>query len=73
MAYGKINNQGEFHYNFGLYLKKIKKKESAIFHFKEALNYFPPGSERAEVIAQEIKTLNEPKTPAKSSTKNSAK
>ena len=28
MAYGKLNNQGEFHYYFGLYLKKAKKKES---------------------------------------------
>jgi predicted Zn-dependent protease len=58
MTYGKLNNQGESHYYFGLYFKKAKKKESALFHFKEALNYFPQGSERAGAIDQAIKELN---------------
>jgi len=58
MTYGKLNNQGESHYYFGLYFKKAKKKESSLFHFKEALNYFPPGSERAGAINQAIKELN---------------
>ena len=58
MAYGKLNNQGESHYYFGLYFKKSKKKESAFFHFKEALNYFPQGSERSTVINNEIKELS---------------
>ena len=57
MTYGKLNNQGESHYNFGLYFKKIKKKESALFHFKEALIYFSPGTERAETINREITAL----------------
>jgi len=55
MAYGKLNNQGESHYYFGLYFKKAKKKESALFHFKEALKYFSQGSERTETINKEIK------------------
>ncbi len=58
MTYGKLNNQGESHYYFGLYFKKAKKKESALFHFKEALNYFPHGSERTDSINQAIKELN---------------
>ena len=58
MTYGKLNNQGESHYYFGLYFKKAKKKESALFHFKESLNYFPQGSERADAIDQAIKELN---------------
>jgi predicted Zn-dependent protease len=58
MAYGKLNNQGESHYYFGLHFKKSKKKESALFHFKEALNYFPQGSERSAVINNEIKELS---------------
>ena len=41
MTYGKLNIQGESHYNFGLYFKKLKKKDSALFHFKKALDYFP--------------------------------
>jgi predicted Zn-dependent protease len=58
MTYGKLNNQGESHYYFGLYFKKAKKKESALFHFKEALNYFPQGSERVGAIDQAMKELN---------------
>jgi predicted Zn-dependent protease len=57
MTYGKLNNQGESHYYFGLYFKKAKKKESALFHFKEALTYFPQGSERTGAINQAIKEL----------------
>ncbi|MCG6538310.1 MAG: tetratricopeptide repeat protein, partial [Syntrophales bacterium LBB04] len=57
MTYGKLNNQGESHYYFGLYFKKEGKKESALFHFKEALNYFPQGSERKAAINQAIKDL----------------
>ena len=57
MAYGKLNNQGESHYYFGVYFKKMKKKDSALFHYKEALHYFPPDSERSAVINQEIKDL----------------
>ncbi|PKN53452.1 MAG: hypothetical protein CVU55_02190 [Deltaproteobacteria bacterium HGW-Deltaproteobacteria-13] len=57
MAYGKLNKQGESHYYFGLHFKKEKKKESALFHFKEALNYFPKNSERSIAIQQAIKDL----------------
>jgi predicted Zn-dependent protease len=57
MTYGKLNIQGESHYNFGLYFKKIKKKDSALFHFKKAQDYFPQGSERADAINQALKAL----------------
>ncbi|MGA3279603.1 MAG: M48 family metalloprotease [Smithella sp.] len=57
MAYGKLNNQGESHYYFGLHFKKDKKKESALFHFREALNYFPKDSQRSIAINQAIKEL----------------
>lgn len=57
MAYGKLNNQGESHYYFGLHFQKAKKKESALFHFREALNYFPQGSERNAAINQAIKDV----------------
>ncbi|MGD0168665.1 MAG: M48 family metalloprotease [Smithella sp.] len=57
MAYGKLNNQGESHYYFGLHFKKDKKKESALFHFREALNYFPKDSHRSIAINQAIKEL----------------
>ena len=57
MAHGKLNNKGESHYNFGLHFKKLKKKNTALFHFKEALNYFPQKSERTDAINREIKSL----------------
>jgi predicted Zn-dependent protease len=60
MTYGKLNNQGESHYYFGLYFKKLRKKESALFHFREALNYFPQGSERNAAINQAIKDVENP-------------
>ena len=58
MTYGKINNQGESHYNFGIYFKKENKLRSALFHFKAALNYFTPDTERGKAIQKEIDSLN---------------
>ncbi|MDD5344170.1 MAG: M48 family metalloprotease [Smithella sp.] len=63
MTCGKLNHKGESHYYFGLYFKKEGKKESALFHFKEALNYFPQGSERNAAIHQAIKDLESNKKP----------
>jgi beta-barrel assembly-enhancing protease len=57
MAYGKLNISGESHFYFGLHFKNIKRKESALFHFKEALNYFPRDSKQSSAINQEIKEL----------------
>ena len=57
MAYGKTNNPGDSHYNFGIYFKKKNKLDSALFHFKEALKYFPNYSEKFQEIEQEIKSI----------------
>ncbi len=54
MTYGKLHVPGESHYNFGLYFKKINKKDTALFHFKKALDFFPQGSERREDINKAI-------------------
>lgn len=71
MTYGKLNNKGDSHYYFGLHFKKENKKESALFHFKEALNYFPPGSDRSNAINQAIKDIEsgEKKRPPMGKTK----
>lgn len=53
MSYGRLNQHGQSHYYFGLYFKKEKKYERAIFHLKKALEYYPENSPKA----QEIKTL----------------
>ncbi|MGB5218813.1 MAG: M48 family metalloprotease [Smithella sp.] len=60
MTYGKLHQQGEFHYYFGLHFKKMNKKESALFHFQQAIKYFPKDSERKNAIDRAIKELNKP-------------
>ena len=58
VAYGKTNDPGNSHYNFGIYFTKKNKKESALFHFRAALPYFSKDSERGRDIEKEIKSLN---------------
>lgn len=60
MAYGKTNNPGYSHYNFGLFFQKKNKSDSALFHFKEALKYFPKYSEKSEEIEKLIKSIEKP-------------
>jgi predicted Zn-dependent protease len=57
MAYGKANQTGDSHYYFGLYFKKKGKPESALFHFKASLKYFPPETIRTREITKEIESL----------------
>ncbi|MEA3470850.1 MAG: tetratricopeptide repeat protein, partial [Thermodesulfobacteriota bacterium] len=59
MIYGKINNQGESHYNFGIYFKKKGKSKSALFHFRAALKYIAPGSKRESEINKEIDSMKQ--------------
>ena len=59
-AYGKTNNEGDSHYNFGIYFKKKDKRSSALFHFKEALKHFPPDSAQAKDIANQMKPPGSP-------------
>jgi len=65
MSYGRLNDQGESHYYFGLYFKKEQKKESALFHFRKALEFYPQGTPRAIAISDAIKelTAEKPKKP----------
>jgi predicted Zn-dependent protease len=71
MSYGKINNQGDSHFNFGIYFKKKNKRESALFHFKEALKYFPQYSEKSEEIEKEIKSFEKLEKPNNTMTRGS--
>jgi hypothetical protein len=57
MTYGRTNHPGESHYYFGRFFKEKKRKDSALFHFKSALPYFPKDSDRALEIDKEIKAL----------------
>ncbi|HET6461430.1 MAG TPA: M48 family metalloprotease [Syntrophales bacterium] len=68
IAYGKTNSPGDSHYYFGIYFKKKMKMDSALFHFKEALKYFPTQSDRAQEIEKEIKSIK-PEEPGRRSLK----
>jgi len=57
VAYGRTGDPGNSHYHFGVYFKKKKKKESALFHFRAALSHFPKDSERGRSIEKEISAL----------------
>jgi predicted Zn-dependent protease len=57
MAYGKTQNPGESHYYFGIHFKMTKRADSAVFHFKAALNHFSEQSDRYREIENEIKSL----------------
>jgi predicted Zn-dependent protease len=57
MVYGKANQTGDSHYYFGLYFKKKGKPDSALFHFKAALKYFPQETIRSREISKEIESL----------------
>jgi tetratricopeptide (TPR) repeat protein len=57
MMYGKLGNNVESHYNFGIFFKKKHKPESALFHFKAAMEHLSPDSEMAAKIRQEMESL----------------
>lgn len=57
MIYGKSGNKGESHFNFGVFNKKKKKSDTALFHFKEALKYYPEGAARRLDIQKEMEGL----------------
>jgi predicted Zn-dependent protease len=57
MMYGRMNHPGDSHYYFGRFFKGKNRKDSALFHFRSALPYFPKDSDRASEINKEIKAL----------------
>ena len=65
MNYGKIGNQGESHYYFGLFNRKREKRQTALFHFQEALKYFAAGSVRYTDTQREIDEINKELKPKK--------
>jgi len=58
MVYGKLKEMGDSHYYFGIYFKKQKKNDTALFHFKEALKYYPMSNPRYQDIDREIRQLS---------------
>ena len=72
MSYGRLNQQGDSHYYFGLHFKKNQKKDSALFHLQKALEYFPEESSRATSINDAITELRSGK-PEKPDKKKEAK
>jgi len=67
MVYGRLKDMGNSHYYFGIYFKKQRKTETALFHFKEALKYYPENDLRYQDIQREIRLLSSDLTPQKKS------
>ena len=65
MVYGKLKDMGNSHYYFGIYFKKQRKTETALFHFKEALKYYPESDFRFQDIQREIRILSDEVRPPK--------
>lgn len=57
MNYGRLGRVGEAHVHFGRYFKSKKKKDTALYHYREALKHFPSGSEPWNGIQREIDAL----------------
>ncbi len=68
MLYGKMNMPGKSHYTFGVFFKKKHKQKSALFHFKAAQRFFPPDSEMASKITEEIESIGKDPAPKKEKT-----
>ena len=62
-SYGYLDQQGESHYNFGMYYMKKRKNDSALFHFRQAQRFYPAGSPRELEISRHIETLSRKDAP----------
>lgn len=58
MSYGRLNQMADSHYYFGLHYKNENKTQSAIFHFRKALEYTPEGTPKAATISAAIAELS---------------
>ncbi len=54
VAYGNREHLAESHRNFGIFFKLKGKKDSALFHFEKALNYYKEGTEERKEVLKEL-------------------
>jgi len=58
LAYGKLNELGEAHYQFGIHNQREGDWKGAMFHYQEALRYpLPP--DRQQAIREAMKEVQE--------------
>jgi beta-barrel assembly-enhancing protease len=57
IAYGKTGRTGDYHFFYGLFLKKNGRKENALYHLEEARKFFANDPEKSQRIKQEIESL----------------
>ncbi|OPL15292.1 MAG: hypothetical protein AVO39_02555 [delta proteobacterium MLS_D] len=55
--YGNTGELGQSHYYFGFYFKKIGKTQSALFHFRTALEHLSTDSTQAGDIRKAMETM----------------
>lgn len=57
MNCGRLGQHGESHLLFGRYFKSKNRVDSAEYHYRQALRYYPPESDRGREIQRELESL----------------
>ncbi|HQP29633.1 MAG TPA: hypothetical protein PLD71_10440, partial [Syntrophales bacterium] len=57
MNCGRLGQHGESHLLFGRYFKNKNRVDSAEYHYRQALRYYPPESDRGREIQSELESL----------------
>ncbi|MGV8079627.1 MAG: M48 family metalloprotease [Syntrophales bacterium] len=57
MAYGRTGRTGDYHYFYGLFLKKNGRKDNALYHLGEALKLLGRDPEKSRRVQKEIDSL----------------
>jgi tetratricopeptide (TPR) repeat protein len=58
-AYGKLGEDGEAHYNLGMYYMGRRQFKNARFHLERALEILPDDSEKRQTAERALKDLSE--------------
>lgn len=73
MAYGRTGRTGDYHYFYGLFLKKQNRKDNALYHLEEAKKLLGRDPEKSRRIQKAIDSLKKGQDAPDSPPSNSAK
>jgi tetratricopeptide (TPR) repeat protein len=73
MSYGRTGRTGDYHYFYGLFLKKQNRKDNALYHLEEAKKLLGRDPEKSRRIQKAIDSLKKGQDAPDSPPSNSAK
>ncbi|NPU85734.1 MAG: M48 family metalloprotease [Syntrophaceae bacterium] len=73
MAYGRTGRTGDYHYFYGLFLKKNGRKDNALYHLEEARKLLGRDPEKSRRVQKAIDSLKKGQDNPDSPPSNSAK